>query len=309
MKKQKIILDVDTGVDDAIALLYAFLCDELDIKLISVIGGNVKVNQSTLNTLYMTQNFARYPIPVVKGSSKPLKKALPAKLGVHGKKGLGNVIEVTQTKLKPINSRGYGASEALRDAVLNNKNEVTIVCQGPSTNVALALQKYPQITPFIQKILVMGGSLDGSGSITKYAGFNVYCDPDACDIIVKSGIPIVFSPKEIGLNTYLTQPILDRWAKLSKTGEAVKNLYNGYHDLLLPADKFATHDLCAVMSIVKPQYFKTKPVLVKVNTTDGRKRGQTIFEEAQQSHISLIYQADRRKIIKEFDRKLQKTRG
>lgn len=307
MKKQKIILDVDPGVDDSIAMIYGFLCDELDIKLVSVIGGNVDLNQCTLNALYITQNFAKYDVPVVKGSSKPLKKRMVHDLNVHGKKGLGNLIEVTSTQKKTINKRGFGACEAIRDVIMANKNEIIFVCLGPSTNLARTFEKYPDVIKFIKKVVLMGGSVDGTGSITKYAGFNVYSDPDACDMVVKSGVPITFSPKELGLNTFVTQPILEKWSSFNNVGDTVKKLYTGYHDLLLPTDKFATHDLCALMSLVRPQYYTSEQVDVSVNTDTGRKRGQTLFAKNDQSNITLLRSVDRKKVIKEFENKLKKA--
>ena len=308
MKKQKIILDVDPGVDDSIAMIYGFLCENLDVKLISVVGGNVDANQCTLNALFITQTFAKYDIPVVKGSVKPLKKRMVHDLNVHGKKGLGNLIEVTETHKKSINRRGYGVCEAMRDTILANKNQITVVCLGPSTNLAKTFEKYPDIKKYIKKVVLMGGSLDGSGSITRYAGFNVYSDPDACDLIVKSGVKIVFSPKELGLNTYIVQPILDRWCKFGFAGDMVKKLYNGYHDLLLPTDRFATHDLCALMSLVRPQYYTFKQVDAFINTDIGRKRGQTLFKDNPESNITLLCSVDRKKVLGELERKLKNAK-
>ena len=308
MKKQKIILDVDPGVDDSIAMIYGFLCDELDIMLVSVVGGNVDANQCTLNALFITQTFEKYQIPVVKGSVKPLKKRMVHDLNVHGKKGLGNLIEVTDTQKKTINRRGYGVCEAMRDTIMANKNQITIVCLGPSTNLAKTLEKYPNVKNYIKKVVLMGGSLDGTGSITKYAGFNVYSDPDACDMIVKSGLKIIFSPKELGLNTFITQSILEKWSALNFTGDMVKKLYTGYDDLLLPTDKFATHDLCALMSLVRPQYYTSKQVDVSVNTDIGRKRGQTLFNENPSSNITLLCSVDRKKVLREFERKLKNAK-
>ena len=305
MEKQKIILDVDPGADDAIAMIYAFLCKELDIKLISVVGGNVGIDQAGLNALFLTENFAKYNIPVVKGSGKSLKVTIDHKLSVHGKKGLGSEIEVESTNLKEINRPDYGADEAIRDTIIANKGEIIYVCLGPSTNLALALRKYPELKKMIKSVLIMGGSVDGSGSITPFAGFNVYCDPEACKEVIKSRLPIVFSPKELGLSAYLTSASLNKWVTFGRTGETAKKICTGYHDLLLPTNKVATHDLCAIMSIVHPEFYTSQKVTVKLNTTMNKKRGQTIFTQNENSRITLLTSCNRSKVLKEFEKKLK----
>lgn len=305
--KEKIILDVDPGADDAIAMIYAFLCDKLDVKLVSVVGGNVGIDQATLNALYITENFAKYDVPVVKGSGKSLKVTHDHKLTVHGKKGLGDIIEVDSTTLKEINTPSFGASEAIKKVLSENKGEITYVCLGPSTNLALALRKDPDIKNIIKKVVIMGSSIDGSGSITPYSGFNLYCDPEACAEVVATGLPIVFSPKEMGLSAYMTPAMLNRWEKLNKTGETVKKIYGGYHDLLLPNTRRATHDLCAVMSLTRPELFSSKKVDISINTSMDEKRGQTLFKDNNKSNLTLLYKCARKGILEEFENILKKA--
>ncbi len=307
MKKQKIILDVDPGVDDAVAMIYAYLCGKFDVKLVSVVAGNVGIEQTTKNALFVTEKFSPVPVKVVSGFSCSILGTDFPRLSVHGEKGLGGMAKIGKTKLKTINTPTYGVCEAIRDTVMQNKGEITIMGLGPFTNIALTLQKYPEIKPFIKQLLLMGGSIDGTGSVTPYAGFNVYSDPEACEILVKSKIPILFSPKEIGINTFITQPELDKFESFGECGKFVSKLYSGYRDLLLPNDKFATHDLCAVMALAKPEIFSTKNVSVKVNVKSPKKRGQTIFKDLPESNIALYYDASATKIVKELERVLKKA--
>lgn len=305
--KEKVILDVDPGADDAIAMMYAYLSDKLHVKLVSVVGGNVGIDQATLNALFITENFASYNVPVVKGSGKSLKVTHDHKLTVHGKKGLGDIIEVESTNLKEINTPTFGASEAIKKVLEENKGQITYVCLGPSTNLALALRKYPEIKENIKRVVIMGSSIDGSGSITPYSGFNLYCDPEACAEVVATGLPILFSPKEMGLSAYITPAMLNRWEKFGRAGEMVKKIYGGYRDLLLPSTRRATHDLCAVMSLTRPELFKTKNVDISINTSMDIKRGQTLFKDNKESNISLQYKCDRKKILQELEDILKKA--
>lgn len=305
--KKNIILDVDPGVDDAISMIYSFLTTKFDVRLICVTKGNKDLDQSTLNALFVTENFSKKQIPVVQGAKGPLKKKRIKKLNVHGKSGLGSKINVTQVNSQTINSQNYTASEAILDCVKKYKN-IIYICNGPCSTLATALNKYPQINDYVESYLIMGGTIKGTGSITPYASFNMFSDPEAALRIIKTKKPITFSPSEIGLATYLDQPILDRWSTYGIYGQAVKDLYTGYHDLLLPTDKFATHDLCAVLSVAHPEFFEFEKVKVKLNTSDGKKRGQTIFKKKRKSNITLITKADREKIIKEFEKCLKRAK-
>lgn len=305
--KQKIILDVDPGVDDSISMIYSFITNKLDLKLICVTKGNKDLEQSTLNALFINENFSKKVIPVVQGAGAPIKPNKIPSLNVHGKSGLGNLINVTQTSSQTINREGYGFEEAILDCVKKHK-DIIYVCNGPCSSLAKALQKYPEISQKLKKVLIMGGTYSGIGSITPYASFNMYCDPDATQIILNSIEYVRFSPSEIGLSVFLNKQLLDKWSRYGKYGSVVKKLYTGYRDLLMPTDKLATHDLCAIMTITNPEFFKFKNVDVKINTSFGKKRGQTIFKDNPNSKHTLVWEADREKIVKHFDKLLKKAK-
>ena len=216
--KQKIILDVDPGVDDSISMLYSFLTDKLDVKLICVTKGNKDIEQTTLNALFITENFSKKPIQVVQGAKSPLKENNIPNLNVHGKSGLGNLINVTNVSSKTINSKNYGFEEAIFDCVKKHK-DIIYVCNGPSSSLAKALQKYPDIKNYLKKVLIMGGTYSGIGSITPYASFNIYCDPEATQIVLNNIEYVRFSPSEVGLSVFLTQRELDKWEKYGKYGK------------------------------------------------------------------------------------------
>lgn len=305
--KKNIILDVDPGVDDSIAMIYSFLAKQIEPRLICVTKGNKPIKQSTLNALYITENFSKTSPPVVQGAKESLAKHKTPSLNVHGKSGLGALINVSSTLTKTINRTKYGAEEAIRDCV-NKFDNITYICTAPCSTLAKSVQKYPEIQTKIKQLIVMGGTISGKGSITPYASFNAYSDPEAFDFVTKLGIPTIISPSETGLSVFLQQPLLDKWETFGKYGSIVKKLYNGYHDLLLPTDKFATHDLCAVMSVTHPEYFEFKDVKIFVNTTNEKERGQTLFKYKESSNIKLITNANRNKIITELERVLKEAK-
>ena len=305
--KQKIILDVDPGVDDSISMIYSFLSPSLDVKLICVTKGNRDLKQSTLNALFIVENFAKQPVPVVQGSCSSLKQNDVPLLNVHGKSGLGDLINITNVSSSTINKQGYGFEEAIFDYV-KKYDDIIYVCNGPCSSLAKAIQKYPEILQKLKKVLIMGGTYSGIGSITPYASFNMYCDPDATQIILNSIEYVRFSPSEIGLSVFLNKQLLDKWSRYGKYGSIVKKLYTGYRDLLMPTDKLATHDLCSIMTITNPEFFQFKNVDVKINTTFSKKRGQTIFKDNPNSKHTLAWEADREKIVKHFDKLLKKAK-
>lgn len=306
--KKNIILDVDPGVDDSVSMIYSFLSNRLDVKLICVTKGNKDLKQSTLNALFITEKYSKTPVPVVKGAKEPLKKTQIQTLNVHGASGLGSIINVTSVSSKPVNRRGYGASEAILECVRQNKN-ITYLCNGPATTLAKALKKYPEIATHLHSIVLMSGSIDGKGGgISPYASFNAFSDPDALALVLKCGVPITFSPSEIGLSAYLTPEILQRFGLYGTYGKAIQDLCTGYHDLRLPADKYATHDLCAVMSLSHPELFTVECVQVSVDTSFSIKRGQTLFKKVDDSNVRLIVKADRDKIIETFEKCLIKAK-
>ena len=182
---RRIILDIDPGIDDAMAVLLATQSPELQIEAITVVSGNVIVDLGAENALKLVELAGRPDIIVAKGAKYPLQRKLITAQSIHGKNGLGDVeLPAPSKKLDPRH-----AVQVIIDIVNANPGEITLVPVGPLTNIALALLQDPTLREKVPEIILMGGSVIG-GNASPAAEANIYNDPEAAKIVFNSGIPI-----------------------------------------------------------------------------------------------------------------------
>ena len=271
----RVILDTDTGVDDALALLLAMRSPELKIEAITAVSGNVPLKLTLPNAMRMVEVAGRTDIPVAAGASVPLLRRLVTAEYAHGENGLGGAI-FPEPKMKPVPTP---AAELICQIVRKYPGEVTLIPVGPLTNIATALTSDPELAGMVKGIVMMGGSLSG-GNITPAAEFNVYVDPEAARIVFQSGIPIVM----VGL---------DATRKTSLTDENVRVLEAGKDAISQAAAKIARnalnhnreqgflggpnmHDSLAVAGFIDPSLLKLQEYYVDVETTGELTAGETV---------------------------------
>jgi inosine-uridine nucleoside N-ribohydrolase len=179
-------MDVDTGIDDAIAIIMALQSPEIEIIGITTVSGNVTAKAAALNTLGILRKMGKESkIPVMKGASKPLSKKIVHAEEVHGEKGLGNIT----LQCNPALLQKGNVSDFISETLANyRRGEVALVATGPLTNIATAILEDPEITDSLSRICIMGGAFGLAskvyGNITQYAEFNFYCDPKAAQIVM-----------------------------------------------------------------------------------------------------------------------------
>ena len=179
-------MDVDTGIDDAIAIIMALQSPEIEIIGITTVSGNVTAKAAALNTLGILRKMGKESkIPVMKGASKPLSKKIVHAEEVHGEKGLGNIT----LQCNPALLQKGNVSDFISETLANyRRGEVALVATGPLTNIARAILEDPEITDSLSRICIMGGAFGLAskvyGNITQYAEFNFYCDPKAAQIVM-----------------------------------------------------------------------------------------------------------------------------
>ena len=182
---RKMIIDTDTASDDAVALVMALSDPSVEVQAITVVAGNVPLEMGLQNALYVRELLAS-AVPAYAGSERPLICDLMTAHFAHGTDGMGDVG-------LPLGGRRPDSGHAVDvivDLVYRSPGEVTLVAIGPLTNVALALRKDPAIATMLDRLVVMGGSVDGTGNITPTAEFNIFVDPEAADVVFRSGAPI-----------------------------------------------------------------------------------------------------------------------
>lgn len=219
------IIDTDTGSDDAVALVMAVHHPGVIIEAITVVAGNVPVDQGVQNALY-TLELCQQRIPVYRGMAAPLTRPLITAQHVHGQDGMGDI----GLPLSGRQPAGEDAIDVLIDTIHHFARDITLVTLGPLTNLAAALRQDPSISAEIFQCVIMGGIGLGHGNITPVAEYNFWVDPEAAKIVFESGMPIkmvgwdisrtyaTFNPEETsalrGIDTPLARFCVDIQASL-----------------------------------------------------------------------------------------------
>ena len=271
-----IVMDVDTGVDDALAILAAVRHPGLDVLAISCVAGNASLDRVVENTLRVLDVAGAPAIPVGAGAVRPLI-APPRSAGhVHGVDGLAG-IELPPSARVP---EPEGAVRMLRRVILDHPEPVTIVALAPQTNLALLLRTHPEVAANIARIVFMGGSA-AIGNATAVAEFNVWHDPEAAAAVLDSGVPCFM----YGLDVFMRVVIEESHAaRLAGSADPVVALAGQLlsHRISFSADDHAIYsgligDAGAVCALIDPEALGVATLPVRVELT-GYGRGQTIVD-------------------------------
>ena len=206
MKKRRIILDSDPGIDDALAILLALAVPEVALEAITVTYGNCSMNQGVLNALSILELAGATHVPVAKGADRPLVQPLLLAPETHGNSGLG----YAQLPPPGMNADPTPAVSMMIEKILDNPGELTVVAVGPLTNLALAIRTEPRLLAAIKDVYIMGGAIRYDGNTTPQAEFNAYSDPHAAHIVFHSGLPITLVPLDVTYQVVFTSADLSR---------------------------------------------------------------------------------------------------
>ncbi|MBA3360458.1 MAG: nucleoside hydrolase [Acidimicrobiia bacterium] len=182
---QRFLIDTDTASDDAVALVLALREPSITVEVITVVAGNVPLDNAVQNALY-TRDLCRSAVPVFAGRAAPLVRPLVTAQFVHGEDGMGDIG-------LPLHGRAPAAGDAVEvmiETIVGTPREMTLVALGPLTNVAAALAIEPRIAQLVRHCFVMGGAGSGTGNITATAEYNFWADPEAARVVVRSAMPI-----------------------------------------------------------------------------------------------------------------------
>jgi purine nucleosidase len=170
-----VILDVDTGIDDSLALLYALASSEADVRAITCVSGNVEASQVAVNSLALLELAGRTDIEVAVGRETPLERPLETTPETHGPRGIGYADLPSPSRA--ISDR-HGV-DVIVDAARERPGEITLVTLGPLTNLAVALEREPALPRLLRRHVLMGGAFGVSGNTTPTTEWNIHCDPEA----------------------------------------------------------------------------------------------------------------------------------
>ncbi|MBS6396849.1 MAG: nucleoside hydrolase [Clostridiales bacterium] len=319
MEKTKIILDVDTGSDDAIAIMTAVLADELDVLGITTVNGNRPVANTTENTLRVI-DLLKSDIPVYRGCEEPLVAGLIPERQMFRK--TNDTVEVDGKKvtyhheyldeLPPSVSKAQELSAVryLIDTLLGSEGDITIIAVGPLTNIAMALRADPRIAGKIRKIIIMGGGHLQTNT-TSAAEFNIWKDPEAAQIVLTSGCDILLVPLDATHRGYVGVEESRRFREIgTPVGIAVADLLDSRiaaYDLMQPIDcaPYGTtppHDALAVCAAIDESVLKdVRFCRVDVDFGGSWGDGMTIVDpRVNTDHPKNVYMAfdtDREKFV------------
>ena len=226
MEKTRVIIDCDTGIDDAIAFVLAAHSEKLDILGVTTVAGNVSLENTTRNTCNVLHYLGRDDIKIAAGAEKPLERPLMKASGVHGTNGLRGWSfdhDYSDNLLKDVKAWDYIAS-----IISSIDEKISIVALGPLTNIAILLDKYPEVKDKIERIIFMGTSYH-SGNPSPVATFNVLVDPEAFRKVVFSGVDFVSCPLETVREVIVTDEIKEKASSIdTKGGKFVSSLLSSY---------------------------------------------------------------------------------
>lgn len=280
MSKRKIIIDTDPGQDDAVAILLALASpQELEVLGITCVAGNVPLPLTTRNARIICELAGKPDTRVFAGCDAPMTRKLVTAEHVHGKTGLdGPVLPEPTMPLQ---------AEHAVDFIINTlrtepSGSVTLCPLGPLTNIATALQRAPDIAAHIGAIVLMGGAYFEVGNITPAAEFNIYVDPEAADIVFKSGVPITVMPLDVTHKALVTQERNDRFRAIgSPVGVAVAEMTEFFERY--DREKYGSlgaplHDPCVTAYLLAPELFKGRLVNVEIETSSELTLGMTVAD-------------------------------
>ncbi len=196
-RMRRFLIDTDTASDDAVAIVMALRHPEIEVEALTVVCGNVGLDQAVQNALYTVELCGR-EVPVHAGSARPMMRELETAVDVHGADGMGDC-GLPLAGGTPSAGRGV---DVIVDTILASPGEITVVALGPLTNLALAVMRAPEIVDAVERVVVMGGTgVHGPGNVTAMAEYNFWADPEAAQIVARSGLPLEFVGWDISIDS------------------------------------------------------------------------------------------------------------
>jgi len=297
---EKIIIDTDPGHDDAMALILAFASQELEISAVTTVCGNSSIENTTRNARFILDFLSINDTPLYSGATKPLSREL-IQASVHGTSGLEGVDPDNESNLTG------DAVEQLLHIVRSNPNQVVVVALGPLTNIAGAIQEDPKTMELVKEIVLMGGAIDVPGNMNRVAEFNIFVDPEAADIVMKSDIKKTLVPLDACDRVYMQMEDLEalddhrlRDLLTKMVGSYIANL-----EKVAGVSGAIMYDPLTIFFLLKPEVCETVDMNIQVETKGEVTRGMTVVDKRKISdgkdpNATIVTYINRKTFIDEF---------
>ena len=278
-ERRKIIIDTDPGQDDAAAIMLALGSPELEILGITTVAGNVPLSRTSTNARIILEFCSRPEVKVFAGAERPIARPLVTAEHVHGKTGLDGP-ELHEPEM-PLQAQ-HAVDFIIETLKCEPAGSVTLCTLGPLTNIALALEKAPEIAGRVRELVMMGGGFFEGGNITPAAEFNIYVDPEAAAAVFKSGIPIVMMPLDV---THKVLTLKSRVEKLRAIGNrpalalvAMLEFFERFDIEKYGSDGGPLHDPTVIAYLLKPELFGGRDCNVEIETASPLTAGMTVVD-------------------------------
>ena len=275
---RRIIIDCDPGIDDSVALSMALYNKEFDVVAVTAVEGNVPAEMATINVQTVIEQLDPPRLPRIGAATSNDNSDYRDACFIHGGDGLGEVGFVT------VNHHQRHASEKIIcDEVRAAPGEIDIVCLGPLTNVARAIQRDPHFIENVGQIVMMGGSFNGIGNITQTAEFNIHCDPESAREVFHAPVKKTLIPLDITSQVQFSLSLIGSLPPESNVigrflHQVVPYLFRSYHQQL-GLETIQIHDAIALLQLLEPDLFELESRTADVEIKGELTRGMTIFEK------------------------------
>ncbi|MFF3916688.1 nucleoside hydrolase [Streptomyces sp. NPDC001852] len=292
-----VIIDCDTGVDDALALLLAVRHPGLDLRAVTCVAGNTDVDGVVRNTLTVLEQAGAPDIPVGRGAERPLLEPARSAQHVHGSDGMGDLGLPAPKRT----ASELDAVSLLRREILASPRPVTLIPTAPLTNIALLLRTHPEVTRNIERIVFMGGAV-AVGNATPVAEFNVWHDPEAAAILLTAGVPLTMYGLDVFMQVVVDAPDVHRLRRSRDpgtrlAGELLAHRPAAQGEAPEAEEAGGLGDAGAVCAVADPAGLTTRLLPVEVVLAPGPARGQTVVDRRPRPGESEIHEGRRQQAL------------
>lgn len=318
-QKIKILIDTDPGigtpgadVDDGVAILLALASPEVEVVGLTIVAGNVPCDIGSKNAVELMRQIGRERIPVAQGCSVPMGQRSEILIQREKGRDFGPLDPKYRSSLHPLHGVDF-----LIETVKESEEPLTIVAIGPLTNLGMAFIKEPSIIGKIKEVVLMGGGALG-GNITAAAEFNIFNDPEAADVVFRSGVPLTMVGLDITTSVRIYEPDLAPWRDASPV---LRSLYENTvrwmdYRWKVRGEQDAGcyfHDAMAVAYLIAPSLFQAKACHVDIELAGSLTRGMTVVDRRsnspQSSNVNLITRIDGQQFVKMTVERIASTFG
>ncbi|MGP1355042.1 nucleoside hydrolase [Roseicyclus sp.] len=277
---RRIIIDTDPGQDDAVAILLALASpEEVEVLGITAVAGNVPLALTQRNARIVCELAGRRDVRVFAGCDAPMERRLVTAEHVHGKTGLDG-IELPEPTMAL--EEAHAVDFIVETLRAEPSGTVTLCPLGPLTNIATAFARAPDIVGRVEEIVLMGGAYFEVGNITPAAEFNIYVDPEAAEIVFRSGVPLTVMPLDVTHKALTTQARIEGFRALGTEVGTVVAEWTDFFERF-DMEKYGSegaplHDPCVIAHLVRPGLFSGRHINVEIETVSDLTRGMTVAD-------------------------------